>query len=139
MACKTTIYLVNHSTTLLDIVDEILDYANEDEHRLAGALASLDPAIRSELLISDLLNAYQVYIYAFREVPSEMIIDRLLLEPASSLVKGAFLEEIELSELFFMIEGETPAVQIRCGSDIIATMKGKGAHKAARQYALEHV
>lgn len=137
MDLKRTIYLVTHNASLFEIADELLEYAGEDEFRLARAIAGLDQEIRSQLLVSDFLNAYQVYIYAFSEEPSAMITDRLLLQPASSLERGVFLEEIDLYEFYFLVEGETPAIQIRCGDDIIATFKGKNAHQAAIRYTEE--
>ncbi len=128
---------MNQNATLADIVDELLDYANEDDERFVKAIIGLSPEIRSELLISDFLNAYQVYIYLFREIPDEMITDRLLLQPASSLEKGTLLEERGLVELMFLVQGESPIVQVRIEKDILATFKGKDAHRLAIRFAEE--
>ena len=46
---------------------------------------ALDPALRNELLVSDLLNAYQAFYYFFRILPDDLVCERLELEPASSL------------------------------------------------------
>lgn len=119
------------------IADELLDYADEDDERLVQAIMDLSPEIRSELLISDFLNAYQVYIYLFKEIPGELVVDRLLLQPASSLEKGTLLEEIDLVELILRVEGESPVVQVRIEKDILATFKGKDAHRLAIRFAEE--
>lgn len=119
------------------IADELLDYADEDDERLVQAIMDLSPEIRSELLISDFLNAYQVYIYLFKEIPGELVVDRLLLQPASSLEKGTLLEEIDLVELILRVEGETPVVRVRIEKDILATFKGKDAHRLAIRFAEE--
>ncbi|MCP1662775.1 MAG: hypothetical protein D5R99_03225 [Methanocalculus sp. MSAO_Arc1] len=126
---------MNGSASLFEIADQLLEYADEDEYRLARAIAGLDADIRIDLLTSDYLNAYQVYIYAFQTQPPLLIEDRLLLHPASGLKKGLFLEEIDLYELFFLMDGETPVVEIRCGNDTIATFRGKNAHTSAIRYA----
>ena len=52
--------------------------------------------VRNELLVSDLLNAWQVFYYFFRTVPDELVRERLELEPASSLVLGVAIDEIDL-------------------------------------------
>lgn len=119
------------------IADELLDYADEDDERLVQAIMDLSPEIRSELLISDFLNAYQVYIYLFKEIPGELVVDRLLLQPASSLEKGTLLEEIDLVELILRVEGETPVVRVRIEKDILATFRGKDAHRLAIRFAEE--
>lgn len=119
------------------IADELLDYADEDDERLVQAIMDLSPEIRSELLISDFLNAYQVYIYLFKEIPGELVVDRLLLQPASSLEKGTLLEEIDLVELILRVEGESPVVQVRIEKDILATFRGKDAHRLAIRFAEE--
>jgi hypothetical protein len=128
---------VNQNANLTEIADELLDYADDDDNRLVQGITNLTPGVRSELLISDFLNAYQVYIYLFREIPDELIIDRLLLQPASSLEKGTLLEEIGLVELIFLVQGENPVVQVRIDKDILSTFKGRDAHRVAIRFAEE--
>lgn len=126
---------MNQNATLAGIADELLDYDDDDDERLVRGISELTPEVRSELFISDFLNAYQVYIYLFREIPGELIIDRLLLQPASSLEKGTLLEEIGLVELTFLVQGENPIVQVRIEKDILATFKGRDAHRLAIRFA----
>lgn len=128
---------MNRNATLAGIADELLDYADDDDERLVRGISELAPGVRSELLISDFLNAYQVYIYLFREIPGELIIDRLLLQPASSLEKGTLLEEINLVELIFLVQEEKPIVQVRIEKEILATFKGRDAHRLAIRFAEE--
>lgn len=128
---------MNQNANLTEIADELLDYSDDDDNRLVQGITNLTPGVRSELLISDFLNAYQVYIYLFREIPDELIIDRLLLQPASSLEKGTLLEEIGLVELIFLVQGENPVVQVRIDKDILSTFKGRDAHRLAIRFAEE--
>lgn len=126
---------MNQNANLAGIADELLDYADDDDERLVRGISELTPVVRSELLISDFLNAYQVYIYLFGEIPDELIIDRLLLQPASSLEKGTLIEEIGLVELIFLVQGESPVVQVRIEKEILATFKGRDAHQLAIRFA----
>ncbi|MFY9799660.1 MAG: hypothetical protein WAK10_00245, partial [Methanoregula sp.] len=68
--------------------DHLFEECEDDVSCLASRLDSLDSEMRYELLVSDLLNSYQVFYYYFRTFPDELISERLELEPASSLIKG---------------------------------------------------
>ena len=59
----------NSYRDLAKIADRLFMQSNDDEEQLASALDSVDEEIRQDLLASDLLNAYQVFYYHFREVP----------------------------------------------------------------------
>ncbi|MCQ1537709.1 hypothetical protein FTO68_01715 [Methanocalculus taiwanensis] len=129
---------MNDDATLFEIADELLEYADEDEERLVHAILKLAPGTRSELLTSDFLNAYQVYLYLFREIPDELIIDRLLLEPASALQRGVLLEEIDLVDLYLLVKGEMPVIQVRIQEEILATFQGRDSHHLAIRFAEEY-
>ena len=51
---------------LVRIADCLLEESGEDEDALVRRLETLPGAVRRELLVSDLLNAWQVFYYFFR-------------------------------------------------------------------------
>ena len=83
---------------LVRIADCLLEESGEDEDALVRRLETLPGAVRNELLVSDLLNAWQVFYYFFRTVPDELVRERLELEPASSLADGVEIDEIESAD-----------------------------------------
>ena len=83
---------------LVRIADCLLEESGEDEDALMRRLETLPGAVRRELLVSDLLNAWQVFYYFFRTVPDELVRERFELEPASSLVDGVEIDEIESAD-----------------------------------------
>ena len=85
---------------LIALADKLLGESNEDVERLATKIGSLDADVRNELMVSDLLNAWQVFYYYFRTVPDELVKERMELEPASSLPHGLKIDEVEFLELF---------------------------------------
>ena len=91
-----TIDTLNDTTSvsfseLARITDQILEKAEDDPEILARELDGLAPGIKNELLTSDLLNAYQVFFYFFREDPGDLEQDRLTLQPASALMTGVMM------------------------------------------------
>jgi hypothetical protein len=119
---------------LYAVADRILEEGEDDPGALARALDGLDPSIRDELLASDILNAWQVFYYHFREDPGELERDRLTLQPASALSDGVLLTEIEFYEVVFLIDGKEPVVSVRTGEEIVANFRGKDAYRSARQF-----
>ena len=79
---------------LVRIADCLLEESGEDEDALRAPDGSPARTVRCELLVSDLLNAWQVFYYFFRSFPDELVRERLELEPASSLVNGVAIDEI---------------------------------------------
>jgi hypothetical protein len=119
---------------LYPIVDRILEESEDDPEVLSRALDRLDPALRDELLLSDFLNAYQVFYYYFREDPGDLERDRLILEPASALSTGVLITEIELYEVIFLVDSGEPVISVHTGPEIIANFRGKGAYRSALQF-----
>jgi hypothetical protein len=118
---------------LYPIVDRILEESEDDPEALAQALDGLSPAIREELLLSDFLNAYQVFYYYFREDPGDLERDRLILEPASALSTGVLITELEFYEIVFLVDSGEPVISVHAGSEIVANYRGAGAyHRALR-------
>ena len=77
---------------LAELADRILAIAGENLKVLAEVLDTLDAEARDELLSSDLLNALQSFYYHFREMPTLLGEDRLMLYPAAAALDGIVFE-----------------------------------------------
>jgi hypothetical protein len=122
---------------LYAIADRILEVGEDDPEALAQALDRLDTEVREELLFSDLLNAYQVFYYFFREDPGDLIRDRLTLEPASAVLTGIRVTEIEYYEVVFLAKSGEPVIAVHTGPSIVARFQGKEAFEDALQFIEE--
>ncbi|MGC9434797.1 MAG: hypothetical protein ACP5C4_01730 [Methanomicrobiales archaeon] len=119
---------------LAALADKLLEIADEDERELARILDTLDDGIRNELLVSDFLNACQVFYYFFREAPDEMARERLVLNPASELTSGVMVDEIEELEVIMGVRNGTPVVSVSDGDRVIARFTGTDAYHHARSF-----
>ena len=59
---------------LVSVADKLLEDADDDVARLARSIDALEQPVRDELLVSDLLNAYQVFYYFFRIEPDAVLV-----------------------------------------------------------------
>ncbi|MFZ1897906.1 hypothetical protein [Methanoregula sp.] len=119
---------------LVRIADCLLEESGEDEDALVRRLETLPGAVRNELLVSDLLNAWQVFYYFFRTVPDELVRERLELEPASSLADGVEIDEIELLARVFRVKDGLPEIIVTDGKDPLKTFSGAGAMADSSSY-----
>lgn len=119
---------------LVAIADKLLEESDEDVERLASRLGSLDAATRNELMVSDLLNAWQVFYYYFRTVPDELVKERMELEPASTLPRGLKIDEVEFLELFFVMNDHKPLIIVSDGEKAVATFAGGNAFTDGMAY-----
>ena len=119
---------------LVALADKILEECDEDVALLATRIGSLDADVRNELMVSDLLNAWQVFYYYFRTVPDELVKERMELEPASSLLRGLKIDEVEFLELFFIMKDHKPLIVISDGEKPVATFSGRNAFSDGRAY-----
>ena len=119
---------------LVSIGDHLFEKCEEDVACLASRIDALDTGVRSELLVSDILNSFQVFYYYFRIFPDELIGERLELEPASSLIQGVKIDEIELLELLFLVKNHEPLIIVSDGEKAIITFKGKTAFADGLKY-----
>jgi len=119
---------------LVKIVDAILDACDDDVPCIAKKLDALDADARNELLLSDLLNAYQVFYFFFRMEPDVLTMERMDLESASSLRGGLLIEETDLLEMYFVIHENTPVIVIHDGDKTVATFTGKTAYEQGRTF-----
>ncbi len=120
--------------TLVETADYLFNACEEDVRCLSQRIEVLEPDIRNELLVSDLLNAWQVFYYFFRLEPDELIQERLELEPASSLVHGVKIDEIEPLELIFSVMNREPVIIISDGEQPLATFRGANAYAEGLKY-----
>ena len=119
---------------LVKIVDAILDECEDDVPCIAKKLYALDTDTRNELLVSDLLNAYQAFYFFFRTEPDVLTMERMDLEPASSLRGGFLIEETDLLEMYFVIHENTPVIVIHDGDRTVATFTGTTAYEQGRTF-----
>lgn len=126
---------VDHETLLEMTADDIFTDCEDDEVCIAEALEDLDPAMRDELLVSDHLNAYQTFYYHFRVIPEELVKERLILQPASALADGVLVEEIDLFELIFTVQGGVPQIAVTDGEEVLGSFEGARAYVQARAHA----
>lgn len=120
---------------LAELADQILGIADEDYDRLSSIIGELDEETREDILVSDYLHAYQVFYYYFRVHPDEIVVDRLMLEPASSLEHGVFMDRYDIFELWFVIKGKEGVIFVSDGDRVLKSFKGRSAYDDAVKYA----
>lgn len=116
------------------VADQILERGEDQPEILARELERLPPEIRDELLTSDLLNAFQVFYYFFREDPGDLERDRLTLQPASALLTGVMVTEIDLFDILFSIDAGEPVLSVSDGDQVIARYRGVDAFRKAIRF-----
>jgi len=114
--------------------DCLLEKADDDIARLVRGIDALEQPVRDELLVSDQLNAYQVFYYFFRIEPDMLVQERLDLEPASALVRGLKIEETDLLEMFFAVHNNKAVIVISDGDTALATFSGRSAYVQGRTF-----
>jgi len=114
--------------SLVALADHLFEKCEEDVKCLSHRIDALDSPLRNELLVSDLLNAYQVFYYFFRILPDDLVCERLELEPASSLIRGVKIDAVELLELIFSVINHEPVIMVSDGEHPLVTYKGKTAY-----------
>jgi hypothetical protein len=119
---------------LVALADRLLEESDEDVGQLATRIGALDADVRNELVVSDLLNAWQVFYYYFRTIPDELVKERMELEPASSLPRGLKIDEVEFLELFFVMKDHKPLIIVSDGEKPVATFSGGNAYADGMAY-----
>lgn len=119
---------------LVDLVNGILEECDDEVFCIVKKLGMLEPEVRNELFISDLLNAYQVFLYFFRSEPDILVQELLDLEPASSLRAGLKIDEVDLLEMIFVLRESKPVIVIWDGEKAVATFSGGNAYRDGKQY-----
>ena len=122
-----------------DIAEALFQESEDDPIALSGLLDRLDPGVRNELLVSDFLNVYQVFYFYFREEPGDLERERMTLEPASALLQGIRIREIELLEIIFRIEATQPVMSVSDGETVLVNYHGPDAYRRAVRYIDENL
>jgi len=116
------------------LADKLLEKSEDRPDMLAKELDLLSPAIRDELLTSDLLNAFQVFYYFFRQEPGDIEKERLTLQPASALATGVMMSENDLFQVTFSFEGVEPVFSVSDGEQVIARCHGTGSYRKVLRF-----
>ncbi len=119
---------------LAKIADSLFKASGDDEERLASHLDTIGMDLRQELFVSDLLNAYQVFYYFFRESPGGLEKERMILAPASLLVKGMVILEVDYLEMVFSMDSGEPVIAVRDEEQVLVNYRGKTAYRDAKQF-----
>lgn len=119
------------------LADNLFEISDDDDERLAEVLDTLDSETREALLTSDLLNAYQVFYYSFRETPDALVRERLQLRGAADLARGVVIAEIEIYEVIFFWKDGEPILQVTDGDTVDAEFRGSGAYQEMIRYLNE--
>jgi len=107
--------------------DRMLEDCEDDAECIAIRLGELAPDVRDELLVSDLLNAWQVFFFFFRTEGGDLLHELLELEPASALVGGLKIQKSDLLEMIFAVRDAKPVIALSDGETIVATFSGTTA------------
>ena len=119
---------------LVALADRFWKTARTMWNALQSASQAWNLGVRDELIVSDLLNAWQVFWYCFRTDPGIDLRERMELEPASSLATGLKIGEIDLLELYFGMREHQPIIAVFDGEKTVASFTGKNAYRDAIAY-----
>ena len=119
---------------LAELADEILTISDDDVTKLASVLDELAENVKNELLVSDFLNAYQVFWYFFRYEPEILAAERLMLSSASSLLPGVLIEERDVYEIVFRVANGRPEMLVTDGEEILKVFYGTNAYREAADW-----
>ena len=120
---------------LAELADRILAISEDDAAELATILDDVDQDVRNELIVSDFLNAYQVFWYFFRYEPEILAGERLMLSSAASLSRGVLFEERDLFQILFRVTDSLPEMLVSDGEEVLMTFRGRSAYRDAAEWA----
>ena len=119
---------------LVAITDQILDECGDDVALLSEKLDRLSIPVRDDLLVSDLLNAFQVFYYFFGDIMGDLPMERLMMSPASALLEGVLVDEIEFLKLIFAIVDHKPVIVVSDSEHALATFLGTDGYRDGLMY-----
>ncbi len=114
-------------TELSLIVEKILEDCDEDVVCTRMRLSGLDPEILEAVIVSDLLNAWQVFYYFFQQEPGEVAQEILMFTPASELESGVSIGEYRQFSMVFQVKNNRPWIIV---SDDIQELNRYSGNKA---------
>ena len=129
MDCETIPFSV-----LTGIVDRILEDCDEDVVCIRMHLQNLEPPVRDTLLTSDLLNAWQVFFYFFKECPDDVSMEILAFTPASALLQGISIGEYRECNLTFLVDHARPTIIVSDDLQEMRRFSGPHAYTEAIRY-----
>jgi hypothetical protein len=119
---------------LVALVDAILEECEDEVPCIVTKLDTLDGDTINELLLSDLLNSYQIFYFMFRTGTDAYTRELLELQPASSLRGGLKVAETDLLDMVFLIHENKPVIAISDGDKVVASFSGKSAYEQGREF-----
>jgi hypothetical protein len=67
-------------------------------------------------------------------VPAGLVKEQLELEPASSVVHGIKIDEIEFLELIFLVKENEPVILVTNGQETVTSFTGRNAYSEGLKY-----
>lgn len=119
---------------LSDIVDRILEDCDEDVICTRMRLTALDPAVRDAIVVSDLLNSWQVFYYFFQEQPFDDAFEILAFTPASVLPQGISIGEYRQCTLTFGVTNGRPVIVVSDDLQELRRFSGPHAYQEAIRF-----
>jgi hypothetical protein len=123
-----------------DIAEQIFTVCEDDPICVVKKLDTLAPYIRDFLLESELLNAFQVFYYYFRESPDIVAEEILFFHSAAQLMHGIFLIKGNGPyEMVFFVKQGVPQILILDEDDLVLKIcTGKSAYREAISFIREN-
>ena len=123
-----------------DIAEQLFTICDDEPICVAKKLDTLAPNIRDLLLESDLLNAFQVFYYYFRELPDILAEEILLFHSAALLRNGiCLIKDNGPYKMAFFVKQGKPLIVIIDEDDLVQkTCAGKGAYQEGITFIREN-
>jgi hypothetical protein len=123
-----------------DIAEQLFTVCEDNPICVAKKLDTLMPNVRDILLESELLNAFQVFYYYFRESPDIVAEEILLFHSAAQLMHGlSFLKNNSPYEMIFLVKQGTPKIVILDEDELVLKIcTGKRAYQEAISFIREN-
>jgi len=118
---------------LVAAADQILDECDDDVALLSEKLDQLPDQVRDELLVSDMLNAFQVFYYFLRKHPVNCKQNVSFCRRDRPFLM-AYSLTIELFDLIFAIIDHQPVIVVSDGEHALGTFLGPDAYRDGLMY-----
>ena len=119
------------------LADSIFSRCDDNPACIAAEIRKLDPDTRSDLLMSDLLNAWQVFWYHFQEYPGDEAVEFLSFHAAGELARSVPMGDIGIFTLTFQVIEGDPEIGISDDVQEVARFRGTAAWRDTKAY-LDH-
>ncbi len=119
---------------LADLVEGILDRCDDDPACIAAELNTLEPETRSDILSSDLLNAWQVFWYFFESYPGNEHVEYLVFHSAGELARGVPMGDAGIFTLTFFVKSGQPGIIIEDDMAEVARFSGLSSWSDTKKF-----